>query len=710
MAILKSLNERQKEAVLCTESPVLIIAGAGSGKTRVLTHRIAYLVKGKNISPHRIMAVTFTNKAANEMKHRLKHLVGILAKDMWVGTFHSICGRILRRDIEKLGREKNYVIFDENDQKILMKQVLKEADLDEKRYKPAAMLESISKAKNDLVNDAQYMARASDIWQEKVSICYRLYQEKLNKNNALDFDDMLMYAVELLEKHESVRKYYQERFLYINVDEYQDTNRAQYMITKLLAGGHKNICVVGDDDQSIYGFRGADIANILDFEKDYKDAKVFKLEENYRSTQNILDAANAVIAKNAMRKPKTLWTKNAKGDAVAGYLAKDEKDEALFIADNARRFAKGDFSRIAVLYRTNAQSRVIEEAFLQSGIPYRMIGGFRFYERKEIKDILSLLKMIYNPSDNINCLRVLSFMLEGVGKVTISKIENEANARKIPLAEMIEKCDVLQISRNAKQQLAALDKKIKVFRDLSAEQPASQLIAKIYEDTDMIKDIEEEQTAEALSRAENLREFLTVALDFEDISDDPSLGAFLTQMSLVTDQDTADGDKPSVLMMTLHSAKGLEFPIVFIAGMEEGIFPHYRAMFEPKELEEERRLCYVGITRAKEKLFLCHAQERMLFGESWCNGPSRFLEEIPAVLFDEKSWMDLEPGEKQVKIRVSSDIYSVGDAVNHPKWGTGEVIKIDGDGEDTVIDVVFSNFGTKSLMLKYAPVNRLQAP
>ncbi|MEK7376567.1 MAG: 3'-5' exonuclease, partial [Candidatus Margulisiibacteriota bacterium] len=667
-------------------------------------------IKEKGISPHNIMAVTFTNKAADEMKKRIRKLVGLGAKDMWAGTFHSICGRILRRDIDKLGWEKNFVIFGQDEQTSLMKQVIKALDFDDKRYKPAAMLDSVSKAKNELVGPREYAENAGDMWGEKVARCYELYQKKLNENNALDFDDMLSLTVELLNVSKATLEHYQERFTHINVDEYQDTNHVQYMLTRLISAKSKNICVVGDDDQSIYGFRGADIRNILDFEKDYPGAKVVKLEENYRSTKNILDAANHVIANNSARKSKQLWTGAAQGKKPVHYLAKDEQDEALYVLGEIQKLRLiKDLKDIAILYRTNAQSRVLEEAFLQAGIPYKILSGFRFYERKEIKDIMALLRVIFNPKDNSSMLRVMGFMLSGVGKITIAKIELAAAAKGIPIFEVLKDMSAIDLPDKTKKNLAGLMEALVYFQDLSSKSTASALIDKIISRTKYVKDLEAEGTEEAMARVENIKEFMSVAIKFEQNSDDTSLGAFISQISLVSDQDTLDETKSSVTLMTFHAAKGLEFPVIFMVGLEEGIFPHYRAMFEPKELEEERRLCYVGITRAKELLYLTSARERLLFGESWCNGPSRFLEEIPAELKDERQFDNIEEGRdaaRGVSQTHFENLYNVGDVINHPKWGSGEIMKVDGDGEDTIIEVVFSNIGSKTLMLKYAPIEK----
>ncbi len=712
MAFLKSLNDKQKEAVLCTDGPLLIIAGAGSGKTRVLTHRIAYLIKEKHVPAGSIMAVTFTNKTAGEMKHRLQHLVGMNARDMWVGTFHSICGRILRHDIEKLGWMKNFVIYDTDDQKSVVKQVLKELDYDDAKFKPKAMLDAISKAKNELISAKEFSAQAADFWSEKVAPVYLGYEAKLKKNNAMDFDDMLMLTVELLSKFKEVADYYQGRFKYISVDEYQDTNRAQYELTKLLAGKHKNICVVGDDDQSIYAFRGADVNNILDFEKDYPDAKVIKLEENYRSTKNILSAANHIIVHNEKRKGKTLWTSNQDGQKVNVYLADDERAEANFIVAQIKKLTGGvDLQNVSILYRTNAQSRVIEESLIREGMPYKVISGFRFYERREIKDLLSLLRAVFNPADDFSVTRLMGFLAQGIGKVTITKIETYAKSTKMTVFDALKEIEKTGVQKKPQEQIKRIVGLAESFMKAALDMSISQLLEMILKDTGMATGYEMEGTDEAISRAENIREFLSIAKDFEKTSEDVSLGAFLTQISLVTDQDAIDENRSYVTLMTMHAAKGLEFPFVFLAGMEEGIFPHFRSMFSPTELEEERRLCYVGVTRAKEQLFITSAKERMLYGESWCNGPSRFLEEIPQEL---KNEMSPEPktftaaATEFVSAGKSYDgMVNLGDMINHPKWGSGEIVKIDGDGEDMTIDIMFAQMGRKTLMMKYAPISMM---
>jgi len=708
MSILKSLNPPQQEAVKHLNGPLLVIAGAGSGKTRVLTHRIAYLIKEHRVNPFNILAVTFTNKAATEMKYRIRRLVGILAKDMWVGTFHSICGRILRHDIDKIGWTKNFCIYDEDEQLSLMKEVVKELNFDEKHFRPSVVLDTISAAKNKLIGPEEYANIASDFHEERVAKAYIIYQEKLAKNNALDFDDMLMYTVRLFKNNPKVLAFYQNRFNYINVDEYQDTNHSQYAITKLLAAKHKNICVVGDEDQSIYSWRGADFTNILNFEKDYKGARIIKLEQNYRSTQNILSVANNIIKNNSMRKDKALWTKNAGGDRIVNYLARDEHDEASFLAEEIKRLlAIGESHKdMVILYRTNAQSRVIEETFLKEGLPYRVLSGVRFYERKEIKDILAYLRIIHNHKDNLSFSRLLVNTQVGIGKTTISRMEKRSDEAKRSMLELSLDPGDLKLQNKTKLALREFASMIIRFQGYANEMTISKLLERVLSESGYLRTLEEEGTDDALARAENVKELAGVAKEFEEANDDPYLGAFLTQISLVTDQDTSGEGVDSLTLMTLHGAKGLEFPVVFITGLEEGIFPHYRSFFDAAGLEEERRLCYVGITRAKGKLYMINAHERTLFGESWVNGPSRFLSEIPEELINKRKSPRVDFGERieiEEETGVELDaLYNVGDNITHPKWGPGEVMGIEGAGGDAIITINFVSVGEKNLMLKYA--------
>jgi DNA helicase-2/ATP-dependent DNA helicase PcrA len=714
MTILKSLNPPQQEAAKHLNGPLLIIAGAGSGKTRVLTHRIAYMIKEHHVSPHNIIAVTFTNKAAREMKYRIRRLVGILARDMWIGTFHSICGRILRHDIDKIGWTKNFCIYDEYEQLTIMKETIKELNFDEKHFRPQTVLDAVSSAKNQLIGPEEYANAASDFREERVALAYKVYQEKLAENNALDFDDMLMYTVRLLSNNPKVLEYYQERFQYINVDEYQDTNHAQYVITKLLAGKNKNICVVGDEDQSIYAWRGADFRNILNFEKDYPRTKVIKLEQNYRSTKNILFVANSVIANNSMRKDKALWTKNDDGDEIVNLLTKDEHDEAHFLVEEIKKLTEDSLScnDIVILYRTNAQSRIIEETLLKEGLPYRMLSGVRFYERKEIKDVLAYLRVIHNTRDNLSLARTLTNTAGGIGKGTVSKLEKHAASTGKSLFDVAVSPEGLKIQNKTKGMLKEFSSMIIRFQNYANEMTISKLLDRVLAETRYLKNLEAEGTEEALSRAENLKELIGVAKEFEDGGDDPYLGAFLTQISLVTDQDRQDESKSALTLMTLHGAKGLEFPVVFMTGMEEGIFPHYRSYFDPAGLEEERRLCYVGITRAKEKLYLVNAEQRTLFGESWYNGPSRFLSEMPAESVKQKKSTRLKFAED---MEIDSDeidvenLYSVGDNITHPKWGGGEITAVDGDGGEAILTINFNSVGEKNLILKYAKLKSANA-
>ena len=707
MSILKSLNPEQQEAVKHVDGPLLIIAGAGSGKTRVLTHRIAYLIKEHNVPPSSILAVTFTNKAANEMKRRLNHLTGILSRQLWIGTFHSICGRILRHDIDKIGWRKDFLIFDVDDQESLIREIIKKLDLDD-RFKPQVVLEKISKAKNELKGPKEYEATALDFSSEKLVAAYKLYQETLFKNNAMDFDDMLMFTVKLFRSSPATLESYQDRLKYINVDEYQDTNLVQYTLTNMLAKKHRNLCVVGDNDQSIYGWRGADFKNILNFERDYKDAKVILLEQNYRSTKTILDAANNVIANNQLRKDKNLWTENPEGDLIEHFAANDSHGEARFITGEVKKLAdKYMYNDFAVLYRTNAQSRVLEEVFMQEGIPYRIVSGVKFYERAEIKDILAYLRLIVNSKDNISASRLILNTLEGVGKGTLKKLEEAGEKENKSIFEIIQDVDKLELTPKLKKPLQRFVDTINGFKFDLPNFSASEMIEKVINESGYKKKLEEEASPEAISRVENIKELISVAKEFEKNSAENTLLAFLIQVSLMTDLDKLDESTPAVTMMTLHSAKGLEFPVVFIAGMEEGIFPHSRSLLEPAELEEERRLCYVGMTRAKKRLYMTSAEERLIFGENWYNGPSRFLEEIPKGLIK----ADMAAKEKEM-IEIGApaeDIeynFNVGDTINHPKFGAGEITGLSGKGSELIIQIDFEAAGEKLLMAKYAPLTK----
>jgi DNA helicase-2/ATP-dependent DNA helicase PcrA len=632
--ILANLNPEQQQAVITIDGPVLILAGAGSGKTRVLTYRYAYLVEEIGIEPEQILAITFTNKAAGEMKERICQLVqNIPSRRMWISTFHSFCARLLRMEIEKLGYTRSFVVYDTNDQIALIKEVIRELNLDDRYFRPRAVLSTISNAKNQLIDAEAYQVLAADYYQEKVSLIYNKYQDKLKKNNALDFDDLLLLTVKLLEDFPQTASYYQNKFRYIMVDEYQDTNHAQYNLVKILAAAHRNLCVVGDDDQSIYRFRGADINNILDFERDYPEATVIKLEQNYRSTQAILDLANCLVQNNLGRKDKKLWTKNPKGELPFVFQAPNEQGEAQFIVKEIERLRreKGySYNNFAVLYRTNAQSRVIEEAMLKAGIPYQMVGGIRFYERKEIKDLLAYLRLINNPFDDVSFKRIINVPKRGIGKTTLEKLEDLAGELNTSLLLALKDIENSQLfSAKTGKKLSTFRSMLEDLIELKESLPVVGLVNEVIEKIGYIEDLIQEGTEEAKSRIENIKEFISVALEFEQQSGQNSLDEFLTWISLVSDVDNWEEEKVGVVLMTLHSAKGLEFPVVFIAGMEEGIFPHSRALEDEEELEEERRLCYVGVTRAKEYLYLLMAQSRMLYGTVFYNTPSRFLLELP---------------------------------------------------------------------------------
>lgn len=647
MDIFSGLNQEQRNAVDCLEGPLLIMAGAGSGKTRVLTHRIANLLN-HGVSPYSILAITFTNKAATEMRERVDRMIGQGAKDIWLSTFHSFCARFLRREIESTEiYQKNFVIYDSSDSSTLVKKCIKEMNLDEKQYNANAVQGAISSAKNQMMGPIAYASHVKSygsFFDQKVSEIYTLYQKKLRENNALDFDDLLLVAVSVLEDNEEIRLKYQRRFRYIMVDEYQDTNGAQYLLTKLLAAGHHNLCVVGDADQSIYGWRGADISNILNFEKDYPEARTIMLEQNYRSTKMILAAANAVIDNNFNRKPKKLWTDNASGDLITTYLAADERDEANYIIDEIdkqRTVFNKTYGDIAILYRTNAQSRVLEEAFMRSGTPYTMVGGLRFYDRKEIKDITAYLRLLYNPLDTVSLLRILNVPKRGIGDTTVNKLMLFSIEQEVSLFEVIANPELLEqvpgLTARSKKPLEGFAALLFGLMNKIETCAVSGLIDEVIRDTGYAEALKAEKKLENESRLENLQEFIGVAKDFEKNEEDTSLENFLSQMSLLSDIDNSDMEGDQVTLMTLHAAKGLEFPVVFMTGMEEGLFPHSRSLDDEAQMEEERRTCYVGITRAQQKLYMTYASIRNIYGQTRAFDSSRFLEEIPDNYKDEQS-------------------------------------------------------------------------
>ncbi|WP_314590255.1 DNA helicase PcrA [Paenibacillus terrigena] len=630
------LNPEQRKAVEATEGPLLIMAGAGSGKTRVLTHRIAYLIAMRKAPPWAILAITFTNKAAREMQERVSKLVGPDGRDIWVSTFHSMCVRILRKDIERIGFTSNFSILDSSDQLSVIRNCMKELNVDTKKFEPKAVQAMMSTAKNDLVTPQQYEQKIGDYFEGIVAKVYTMYQKRLRTNNALDFDDLIMMTIQLFKEVPEVLDFYQKKFKYIHVDEYQDTNRAQYMLCKMFADAHHNICVVGDSDQSIYRWRGADISNILNFEEDYPNAQSILLEQNYRSTANILNAANEVIGNNTGRKPKKLWTSQGEGAKITHYQADSEHDEGYFITREIKKnYDQGSqYQNHAILYRTNAQSRVIEEILIKSDIPYQIVGGTKFYDRKEIKDILAYLRLISNPSDDISLNRIINVPKRGIGDTTLAKLDVAAASRDMSIYDTIDNMDDVDIAVRTKGTLRDFRTMIEQLNRMQEFLSVTELTEKVLEMTEYKLELQRENTLESRARMENIDEFLSVTQEFEKNNEDKSLVAFLTDLALIADIDSLGDDeeeevKDAVVLMTMHSAKGLEFPTVFIIGLEEGVFPHSRAFSDNEELEEERRLAYVGITRAEKQLFLTSARMRTLFGRTTSNAPSRFLNEIP---------------------------------------------------------------------------------
>ena len=758
--ILKQLNDKQYEAVVNTEGPCLVIAGAGSGKTKVLTHKIAYLIDEKGVLPWNILAITFTNKAANEMKERIEGLVGDVAKDIWMGTFHSVCVRILRRFIDRIGFDSSFIIFDTSDQRTLIKACIKNIGLDDKMFTDRSVQSEISNAKNEMLEPDQYTLRANgDFRKEKIALVYEMYQKRLKENNAIDFDDIINYTIKILMDNPDVLEYYSDKFKYVLVDEYQDTNKSQFTLVTLLASKNGNITVVGDNDQGIYSFRGADISNILNFERDFPGTKIIKLEQNYRCTGNILKAANSVIKNNEVKYKKQLWTENDVGNLPKVYSAKNEYDEGTYIAtqiEHLRREEKYNYSDFAILYRMNTQSRAIEEILRREGIPYKIIGGLKFYERKEIKDVISYLRLIQNPSDNISLKRVINEPKRGIGKTSLDNIEKLAEDTGISMYEIIKNADQYGLNRvflNSREFVNVIEE----LRNKKDDMKISELIKETLNKSGYTKALEEENTIEAENRIENLDEFLTVAIEFEDESAENKLSDFLEGITLSSDIDNMEETDDSVTLMTLHSAKGLEFPVVFLVGMEEGIFPGYKSISEPKELEEERRLCYVGITRAKKNLFLTCSKQRTIFGSTSCNPISRFLKEIPEELLDgydeafgenqennrfedsKYSWIygskdngniktykidKKEPvsaasnvtgfafrtaesflnsiGKKASNSNVDLSQYKAGVRIFHKKFGEGTISTVEPEGEDLKVDINFDKVGHKRLMAKYA--------
>ena len=746
MDLMQGLNEPQQRAVACLQGPLLIVAGAGSGKTRVLTFRIANLLE-HGVPPYRILAITFTNKAAREMRERVDALIGDAAQDVWLSTFHSFCARFLRMELEHYGRyAKNFVIYDAADSKGLIRECLKELNIDEKHTAPGAVQAHISDAKNRLLDVAAFTAQATDFFAEQVAKIYALYQSQLQENNALDFDDLLMLTVELLTKNEELRTKYQKKFQYILVDEYQDTNGAQYAITKLLAAEHRNICVVGDADQSIYGWRGADMRNIMNFEKDYPEATVILLEQNYRSTKNILAAANAVIENNLTRKKKELWTDNPTGDRITIYEGATEKNEASYIVREVERLHTMfhvKYGDIAVLYRTNAQSRNIEEAFYATGVPYAMVGSVRFYDRREIKDIIAYLRVIYNPRDTLSLLRIINVPRRGLGPTSIARMMETAEEYRISLFEVITDAQLLsmipKLSAKVKLALEEFAAMVFTFMGQLGTRPIHEIVEDVIETSGYAAALEEEKKEDNRDRLENLREFISVAKNFDDgaAEGENGLADFLAQIALISDVDQTEQSDGTVTLMTFHAAKGLEFPAVFMAGMEEGLFPHSRTLLDDTEIEEERRTCYVGITRAERRLYLTYARQRTIYGRTEMSRPSRFLAEIPEELVEHKEadffggtdlrapsniWSERSTRTERKRymplpqhtaadgsvIRPdASAAFQAGDAVRHSKWGDGRIVAISGSGEDAELSIAFPGEGIKKFVQKYAPILKL---
>lgn len=755
--LLNGMNDRQAEAVQTTEGPLLIMAGAGSGKTRVLTHRIAYLIDEKEINPWNILAITFTNKAAREMRERAEKLK-TEAQDCLIATFHSMCVRILRREADHIGYNRNFTIVDPGEQRTLMKRILKNLNLDPKKWNERAILGTISNAKNDLIDEVAYANLADDLNTKIVAKCYMAYQKELRQSEAMDFDDLIMLTLRLFDKKPDVLTYYQQRYQYIHVDEYQDTNHAQYQLVKLLASRFKNICVVGDADQSIYGWRGADMQNILDFEKDYPEAKVVLLEENYRSTKTILQAANEVIRNNRNRRPKNLWTQNEDGEEIVYYRANDEQDEALFVARTIDQLSREGYIHkdFAVLYRTNAQSRTVEEALLKSNIPYTMVGGTKFYSRKEIRDVISYLNLIANPSDNISYERVVNEPKRGVGPGTVEKIRDFASSQEISLLDASSNILLSPVKGKAAQAVYDFANMLLDLRERLDDYTVTELVEAVLEKTGYTAVLAAQATLESQARIENIEEFLSVTKNFDESPDNPAdesgldkLSRFLNDLALIADTDDGDQESSEVTLMTLHTAKGLEFPVVFLVGMEENVFPLSRASEDEDELEEERRLAYVGITRAEKILYLTNANSRMLYGKTNYNHPTRFLREISSDLLDYQGLA--RPANSSFKVSYTNSdtskfgqgmslaqalqerkrqaapssistsglpfgkssqssnpevAWAIGDIAHHKKWGDGTVLAVSGSGNSQELKINFPEVGLKKVLASIAPIEK----
>lgn len=729
--IFETLNDRQLEAVRHTEGPLLITAGAGSGKTKVLTCRIAHLLE-KGVSPYRILAITFTNKAAKEMRERVEKLVGARAESMWLSTFHSFCAKLLRFEIDgKFGYTRNFTIYDTTDQMTLIKDCLKQMNLDDKQFPPRSVLGTISSAKNALMDAHEFAGRTNDFYEEKVAEAYTLYEKKLLENNAMDFDDLLRLAVRLLDEYSDVREKYQDRFQYILVDEYQDTNHAQYTLTKLLAAKWRNICVVGDADQSIYAWRGADIRNIMDFTRDYPDAASIKLEQNYRSTKTILQAANAVINNNESRPKKNLWTENQTGNKIIHYHAQTEYDEADYVAGviyNRHEISQEPYGNMAILFRTNSQSRVLEEKLMRYAIPYTMVGGTKFYDRKEIKDVIAYLRLLYNPEDSLSLTRIINVPKRNIGATTLEHLTDYAEEQGISLFEALSSTEDLPVTKRAKAALE--DFSVTIFELLNHvdEWNVQQIMEEVIKQTGYgaMLDADAAHDTQGESRKENVGQFLTAAKEYVDDNPDGTLQDFLENVALVSDVDEFESSESKVTLMTLHAAKGLEFPVVFLVGLDEGLFPHSRTLMDSSQIEEERRLAYVGITRAEQQLYVTNASTRTMYGRISAYMPSRFLAEIPENLLEEyhrKAAMPQQstttvPSKQRMSILskpVASSLpkkhavdttFAKGDKVRHKIWGIGTVLEVIGEGQNMQMKIQFPTKGIRQVVVKYAPLEK----
>ncbi|MDQ6929163.1 MAG: DUF3553 domain-containing protein [Candidatus Eremiobacteraeota bacterium] len=717
IADLETLNDIQTAAVRHANGPVLIFAGAGSGKTRVLTHRIAHLLHELEVFPDRILSVTFTNKAAGEMKSRLERMVGAAARDLWVGTFHSMCVRILRRDGKKIGITPNFAIIDDTDQRAVIKDILVDLDYDERQLTPGACLAEISKAKNALQTPDQYLEKHASFIGERYGNVYKEYERRLSESNSLDFDDLIGKTIRLFEEDKEVRTRYQNKFRYVLVDEYQDVNFAQYRLLTLFSGEHKNITVVGDDDQSIYSWRGSDYKMILRFEQDFPGAKVFNLEENYRSTQTILAAASELVENNKTRHPKKIFTNRAPGDVVTAFRAETERAEARYVVEKIKESVRegSAYRDFLILYRTNAQSRVFEEAMISEGIPYRVVGGTGFYARQEIKDIISYLRYILNPSDAIAFKRIVNVPRRSIGAQTLASLVDAATEAKMSVGEAVFDKELLKRAVPKKQkELERFAELVANWRERLDSLSISDLLVAVMEESGYVRELQNEDTNEARSRLENLQELVGVAKEFEGTDQTGTLADFLGNIALISDLDTLDPTSSYVTLMTMHGAKGLEFPVVFLTGLEEGVFPHSRALVDMTELEEERRLAYVGLTRAMDKLFLSYAERRTLFGNTFAHPKSRFLEEMPSVEMLGGVVLPRPAGGRWREVSIHENAgagmkmdLQAGDRVRHPKWGEGVVADMVGGGGDGLLTINFPNVGQKMVMLKYAPLEKL---